>query len=97
MVSPISEESKRIMTMAFAPIIAAFCDIRSVAWRRASSSICVYSVISPPTRERRPATKLPPMPRLRTTTPKTCPSVRATRCPAMKSVVAMIISISSER
>src|SRR3984885_12231465 len=33
---------------------------------------------------------LPPNPRLRTTTPKTWPSVCVTRCPAIESVVATI-------
>ena len=47
--------------------------------------------ISPPTIERRPATRLPPRPPLRTTTPKHCPSVCTVRCPAMFSVVATII------
>src|SRR6185437_2195509 len=73
MVWPISDESKRIITTAFAPIACAFCTIRSVAWRRASSSIWVYSLISPPTIERNPAITLPPMPRLRTTRPNTWP------------------------
>src|SRR5438094_231523 len=36
--------------MALAPIAVAFCTIRSRAWRRASSSSSVYSVISPPPR-----------------------------------------------
>src|ERR1700728_2899844 len=34
---------------------------------------------------------LPPSPRLRTTTPKHCPSVWTVRCPAMFSVVATIM------
>jgi hypothetical protein len=35
-VCPISDESKRIMTTAFAPINRAFSIIRSIAWRRVS-------------------------------------------------------------
>src|SRR6185369_14761827 len=76
---PISEESKRIITMPFACMILAFLTIRSTAWRRASSRSCVYSVISPPTSDRRPAMMFPPSPRLRTTTPNTCPFTSLTR------------------
>src|ERR1700758_208033 len=90
MVLPISALSKRIMTIAFAPIAVAFCTMRSSAWRRASSSIWVYSWISPPTIERNPAMKLPPIPRLRTTTPKHCPSIRTVRYPVTFSVVTTI-------
>src|ERR1700677_3403704 len=64
---------------------------RSKAWRRASSRSRVYSWISPPTMVRRLAMMLPPSPRLRTTTPKHCPSVWTVRWPAMFSVVATIM------
>ena len=53
----------------------------------------VYSVISPPTMLRRPAMTLPPTPRLRTTTPKHCPSVSRTRWPATVSVVTTSIAV----
>ena len=96
MVWPISDESKRIIRMALAPMAVALATMRSVAWRRASSSIWVYSLISPPTIERRPAMMLPPRPRLRTTTPKTWPRVVTVRCPAMFSVVAMIMEPSAQ-
>src|SRR6201995_5635419 len=96
MVLPISALSKRIMRMAFAPIALALCVSRSSAWRRASSSICVYSWISPPTIDRSPAIRLPPRPLLRTTTPKHCPSMRTVRCPVTFSVVTMINAASSE-
>src|SRR5271165_3786556 len=69
----------------------AFWTSRSRAWRRASSRSWVYSWISPPTIERRPAITFPPSPRLRTTTPKHCPSVCTVRWPATFSVVATII------
>src|SRR5690349_4043628 len=78
MTLPISDESKRIITIAFACMSLAFFTMRSTACRRASSSSCVYSVISPPTMERRPARILPPSPRLRTTTPNTWPLVSLT-------------------
>src|SRR5579864_8233400 len=65
----------------------AFFTRRSTAWRRASSRSCVYSVISPPTIERSPAMMLPPSPRLRTTTPNTCPLTSRTRYPGTFSVV----------
>jgi hypothetical protein len=90
MVLPISALSNRIIRMAFAPIALAFCTSRSSAWRRASSSICVYSWISPPTIDRSPAMRLPPRPLLRTTTPKHCPSIRTVRCPVTFSVVTII-------
>src|SRR5215475_326535 len=90
MVLPISALSKRIIRIAFAPIAVAFCTSRSSAWRRASSSICVYSWISPPTIDRSAATRLPPRPLLRTTTPKHCPSIRTVRCPVTFSVVTTI-------
>jgi hypothetical protein len=61
------------MTIALACMGVAFLTIRSTAWRRASWSSCVYSVISPPASERSPAMMLPPSPRLRTTTPNTWP------------------------
>src|SRR5580704_15645387 len=77
--------------MAFAPIAVAFSTSRSKAWRRASSRSRVYSWISPPTMVRSPAMMLPPSPRLRTTTPKHCPSVWTVRCPAMFSVVTTIM------
>jgi len=41
-VSPISDESKRIATTAFAPMRRAFSTIRSMACRRLSSSNSVY-------------------------------------------------------
>jgi hypothetical protein len=44
---PISAESNRIITTAFACLSFAFFTRRSTAWRRASSSSCVYSLISP--------------------------------------------------
>src|SRR6185312_12617205 len=87
MVWPISDESKRIITTALAPMAVALRTSRSTAWRRVSSSSWVYSWISPPTMERRLATMLPPRPRERTTTPKTWPSVLARRVPGMFSVV----------
>src|SRR5580704_17615611 len=77
--------------MALAPIAVAFSTSRSKAWRRASSRSRVYSWISPPTMVRSPAMMLPPSPRLRTTTPKHCPSVWTVRCPAMFSVVTTIM------
>ena len=55
---------------------------------------CVYFLISPPARKRRPAMMLPPRPRLRTTTPKTCPLVSTMRCWAIPSVVTIRISCS---
>src|SRR5487761_1327491 len=51
-VLPISEESKRIITTAFAPMARAFSTMRSTAWRRVSSTRRVYSTISPPARDR---------------------------------------------
>src|SRR6185295_3871294 len=68
-----SDESKRIDRIAFAPVSVALRINRSSAWRRVSSSRLVYSWISPPPSERSPAMRLPPMPRLRTTSPKTMP------------------------
>src|SRR3954470_15347950 len=85
---PISEESKRIMMTAFAPIAVALRTSRSTACRRVSSKSWVYSWISPPAMERRLARMLPPSPRERTTTPNTWPNVCFTRCPATRSVVA---------
>src|ERR1700694_3854999 len=84
---PSSEESNRIMTTALAPIARAFSTIRSMACRRVSSTILVYSTISPPAIDRRPAMMLPPRPRLRTTTPKTWPRAHFTSEPAGRSVV----------
>jgi len=69
------EESNRIITTALAPMARAFSTMRSIAWRRVSSTRRVYSTISPPPSERRPAMMLPPRPRLRTTTPNTWPRV----------------------
>src|SRR5207248_7603923 len=60
------------------------------AWRLVSSSSSVYSWISPPTSERRPAAMVPPSPRLRTTSPKTWPFVSATRWPATNGAVETI-------
>src|SRR5579884_4200966 len=65
-----------------------------MACLRASSSREVYSLISPPPSERRPAMILPPRPRLRTTTPKTCPLVSTIRCRAIPSVVTIRIFFS---
>src|SRR5438876_4088803 len=65
-----------------------------MAWRLASSSNWVYSVISPPPSERRPAMMLPPNPRLRTTTPKTCPFVSTMRKCVIPSVVTTIMITS---
>src|SRR5205807_6175522 len=92
MVVPISDESYCIRTTAFAPIAVAFWTIRSMACRRASSSSSVYSTISPPPIDRSVATMLPPSPRLRTTSPKTCPFISTIRCPVTSSVVTTIIS-----
>src|ERR1700753_3899213 len=75
------------MTIALACISRAFLTMRPTACRRASSRSWVYSVISPPTMDRRPAMMLPPNPRLRTTTPNTCPLTSLTRYPATFSVV----------
>src|SRR6202521_4899203 len=91
-VVPISEESYCIRTTAFAPIAVAFWTIRSTACRRASSRSSVYSTISPPPSERNPAMMLPPRPRLRTTSPNTCPFISTIRCPETSSVVTTIIS-----
>src|SRR5271155_171705 len=77
--------------MALAPIAVAFSTSRSKAWRRASSSNRVYSWTPPPTMVRTPAMMLPPNPRLRTTTPKHCPSVWTVRWPAIFSVVTTIM------
>src|SRR4029077_15361908 len=84
---PSSEESNRIMTTALAPITRAFSTIRSIAWRRVSSTSRVYSTISPPAMVRRLAMMLPARPRLRTTTPKTWPRAHFTSYPAGLSVV----------
>src|SRR5712691_4931231 len=65
--------------------------MRSMACRRASSSSSVYSTISPPPIDRSVATMLPPSPRLRTTSPKTCPFISTIRCPVTSSVVTTII------
>ena len=70
---PISLESNRIMTIALAPIAEAFTTRRSMACFRASSSIAVYSWISPPIKLLSPANIVPPSPLLRTTRPKTWP------------------------
>src|SRR6185437_4126259 len=51
---PSSEPSKRIMTTALAPITVAFWIMRSSACRREASSSSVYSLISPPPRDRSP-------------------------------------------
>src|SRR5256885_8224375 len=91
MVLPISEESYCMRITALAPMAVAFLIMRSMAWRRASSRSSVYSVISPPPRERRPAMMLPPRPRLRTTRPKTWPFISTIRCPVTSSVVTTII------
>ena len=74
-----SELSKRIEMTAFAPISVAFLTSRSRACRRVSSRSEVYSLISPPPIDRRPAMRLPEKPRLRTTRPKTWPFVSTTR------------------
>ena len=66
---PISEESKRTAMIASAPISRAFSTIRSMAWRRESSSSCVYSLISPRRSALNDATTLPVKPMLRTTRP----------------------------
>ena len=58
------------MPLAFRGIEMHRRQYTSFGWR-ASSSICVYSLISPPTIERNPAITLPTMPRLRTTKPNT--------------------------
>src|SRR5205807_1426710 len=62
------------------------------AWRRVSSTSAVYSLISPPTIERSAAARLPPMLRLRTTTPKTWPKASTVRWPATFSVVVTIMA-----
>ena len=54
--------SKRIEMTALAPMSVAFLTSRSSAWRRVSSRSWVYSWISPPARERRPAMRLPEKP-----------------------------------
>src|SRR5437762_2882200 len=64
MVPASSELSKRIEMTAFAPISVAFLTSRSRACRRVSSRSEVYSFISPPPMDRRPAIRLPEKPRL---------------------------------
>src|SRR4029453_16324639 len=53
-----ADESNRIDTTALAPRTVAFRTRRSSAWRRVSSRRLVYSWISPPPSERRPAMML---------------------------------------
>src|SRR5207244_7898236 len=52
----------------------------------------VSSTYPPPPIDRSVATMLPPSPRLRTTSPKTCPFISTIRCPVTSSVVTTIIS-----
>src|SRR4029077_4156973 len=66
--------------------------MRSTACRRGSSRSSGYSTISPHPNERSPAMIFPPSPRLRTTSPKTCPFISTMRCPDTSSVVTTIIS-----
>src|ERR1035438_546308 len=91
MLRPISVESKRIMVTALAPMAAAFCTMRSSAWRRESSLSLTYDPISPPTRPLRAAAMLPPRLRDRTVRPNTWPIVFTTRVPGMFSVVVTIM------
>src|SRR3954453_21026302 len=76
---PISDESKRMPTTALPPRSLAFSTMRSMAWRRLSSSSSVYWWTSPPAMDLNAAPIPLIAPMLRTMRPKQLPTYRSVR------------------
>src|SRR5213593_4377951 len=87
------EASNRIERTASAPVACAFATIRSTACWRELSSRSVYSLISPPNKERILATMFIGRLLVRTTSPNTSPLVSTTRWPATFQVVLTSIGV----
>ena len=73
--------------MALAPISAPFWTIRSIAWRRVSSSRLVYSWISPPPMRPQARHEVAPEAAAADDDAEHWPFVSATRYPAMNGAV----------
>src|SRR5215467_10064520 len=84
---PISDESNRIAMTAFAPSSRALSIMRSIAWRRLSSSSAVYWGTSPWRSAVRLAVKDFATPMLRTTRPNVSPRSRSTVMPSSPRAV----------
>src|SRR5215467_5612016 len=84
---PISDESNRIAMTAFAPSSRALSIMRSIAWRRLSSSSSVYWGTSPWRSAVSPAVKDFATPMLRTTRPNVSPRSRSTVMPSSPRAV----------
>src|SRR6058998_259300 len=86
------QASNRIERTASAPVACAFATIRSTLAGELSSR-SVYSLISPPNKERIPATMFIGRLLVRTTSPNTSPLVSTTRWPATFQVVLTSIGV----
>src|SRR3954453_4888401 len=75
--------------MPLAPSSLALATMRSIAWRRASSSRSVYSLTSPWRSDLKPALKFLAKPMLRTTSPKAMPRFSRISAPGRSCAVVI--------
>src|SRR5208337_1135846 len=92
MTPPVSDESNATPITAFAPSVCACSLSRSSASCRDWLRSWVYSWISPPASERRPAVMFRPSPRLRTIRPQVKPRVFVILWPGRYDILTTMIS-----
>src|SRR5437764_3316138 len=90
-VSPISDVSNRMATIAFAPLDSASSTIRSITCWRLSARAFVIPFSSPPSMDLNPAPICENALRERTVSPNTSPYTSSISCPGSSFVVAISI------